>query len=129
MWGFAVVGLLAIVGASWLLLSSRSQLLGHFPYRGPTTHKVIALTFDDGPNEPYTSQIADYLRSQGIHATFFQVGQCVERHPLVSRRLSQDGHVIGNHSMTHRFGHYLTQPRYRQELARCQDVIATQIGH
>jgi len=88
----------------WVMCSSYSQLLGRFPYRGTDSGnagKRIALTFDDGPNEPFTTEIADFLAEHGIRATFFQVGACVERFPEVSRRLLADGHVIGNHSATH----------------------------
>jgi peptidoglycan/xylan/chitin deacetylase (PgdA/CDA1 family) len=90
-----------LAGTYWALMSPYSQLLGAFPYRGATGEKVVALTFDDGPNEPYTSQIADFLDERGIHATFFQVGRCVERHAAVTSRLAADGHVIGNHSYSH----------------------------
>ena len=69
---------------------------------------MVALTFDDGPNEPYTSQIADILAATGIRGTFFQVGVCVQRHPETTRRLYEAGHVIGNHSFRHRFGTYLS---------------------
>ena len=129
MWIFVVIAALAVVAAIyWLWMSPWSQVLGRFPYRVPTERRLIALTFDDGPNEPYTSQIADYLRSEGVKATFFQVGRCIERFPEVTRKLHEDGHVIGNHSMVHRFRHYFIQPRYRDELESSQDVIATHLG-
>jgi peptidoglycan/xylan/chitin deacetylase (PgdA/CDA1 family) len=82
-------------------MSPYSQMLGTFPYRVWTEEKVVALTFDDGPNEPYTSQIADCLDRRGIRGTFFQVGKCVERHPDVTGRLASAGHVIANHSYSH----------------------------
>ncbi|HZE37196.1 MAG TPA: polysaccharide deacetylase family protein [Stackebrandtia sp.] len=91
----------------WLCMSPYSQALGRFPYRGRTRQRVVALTFDDGPNEPYTSQIADYLDAQGIRATFFQVGKAVARHPDVTRRLLDGGHVIGHHGNAHDFPVYL----------------------
>ena len=92
----------------WLCMSPRSQVLGPFPYRGPADEKTIALTFDDGPNEPFTSELADLLGERGIRATFFQVGRAVLRQPEVTSRLAADGHVIGNHGFTHEFTNYLT---------------------
>jgi peptidoglycan/xylan/chitin deacetylase (PgdA/CDA1 family) len=95
-------GLGVAVGASyWTLMSPYSQLLCEFPYRAWTQPSLVSLTFDDGPNEPYTSQIADFLDRRGIQGTFFQVGKCVERHPDVTERLASAGHVIGNHSYSH----------------------------
>jgi peptidoglycan-N-acetylglucosamine deacetylase len=125
----AVVGIpAALAGAYWLCMSPWSQVLGRFTCRVAAKDRVIALSFDDGPNEPYTSLIADYLREQQVTATFFQVGSCVARHPEVARRLAADGHVIANHSMTHRFRHYLSQPRYRREIELSQAVITNAVG-
>ena len=67
-----------------------------------SSQKVIALTFDDGPNEPYTSQILDILDSYGVRATFFVVGENVEYYPEVAMRIVAEGHVLGNHSYTHK---------------------------
>jgi peptidoglycan-N-acetylglucosamine deacetylase len=106
--GLAAAGSTGVVGvAYWLLMSPWSQVLGPFPYRAPGVDKVVALTFDDGPNEPYTSAIADFLDLRGVKATFFQVGRAVVRHPEVTIRLAESGHVIGHHGYAHRFGRYL----------------------
>ncbi len=61
----------------------------------------IFLTFDDGPNEPYTSQILDVLKAHDARATFFVCGMGVERFPLVTRRILDEGHSIGNHAYSH----------------------------
>lgn len=61
----------------------------------------VFLTFDDGPNEPYTSQILDILKEFGIRATFFVCGKNIERYPEVTKRIVYDGHAIGNHTYSH----------------------------
>ncbi|MBW7899653.1 Peptidoglycan-N-acetylglucosamine deacetylase [Candidatus Brocadiaceae bacterium B188] len=61
----------------------------------------IFLTFDDGPNEPYTSQILDILKDFGAKASFFVCGRCVEHSPGVVQRILNEGHSIGNHSYSH----------------------------
>jgi len=66
-----------------------------------TQEKLIALTFDDGPNEPYTSQVLEILREDGIHATFFLIGKNVQVSPETAKKIAEDGHVIGNHSYSH----------------------------
>ena len=63
--------------------------------------KMIALTIDDGPADPYTSQMLDELKQYDVKATFFLIGQNAERYPNLVRRIWNEGHEIGNHSFTH----------------------------
>ena len=113
----------------WLMFSSYSQTICPFPFRRrPGGDRVIALTFDDGPNEPYTTQIADFLHDNGIAATFFQVGRCVERFPGVTARLIQQGHVVGNHSWSHAMGRCIGPRAQRMETTRTQDLLTRTIG-
>jgi len=111
-----------------VLMSPYSQLLGSYPYRGPRSRPEVAITFDDGPNEPYTSQIAALLSTRDIKATFFQVGACVERFPTVTAELAAAGHVIGNHSLSHRFGTYLVPGRFGREVRRTQELLGDRLG-
>jgi peptidoglycan-N-acetylglucosamine deacetylase len=123
------LSLVAILGAAyWLLMSPFAPSSRDYPYHGPAAERVVALTFDDGPNEPYTSQILDILAARGIRATFFQVGRCVERHPEVARRAFDAGHVLGNHSLSHRFGTYLRPRAYEREVARTQRILTRVTG-
>jgi len=115
-------------GVYWACVSPRSQLLGSFPSRGGRADRVVALTFDDGPNEPYTSQIGDLLAGENICATFFQVGRCTERHPATASRLIGQGHVIGNHSYSHRLARCIRPAAQRHETRRTQDLLAAAIG-
>jgi len=64
----------------------------------------VYLTFDDGPTEELTGWILSFLRSQGIKATFFCVGENAKNHPLLMTEIINDGHVIGNHTMRHEKG-------------------------
>ena len=61
----------------------------------------VALTFDDGPDAHYTARILDILQAEGVPATFFVVGEYVERYPETVKRIFNDGHLIANHSRTH----------------------------
>ena len=125
-WFLAVAVLAGII--YWLFLSPYSQIFGKFPYKIKTEHKVVARTFDDGPNEPFTSQIIDYLDSKNIKATFFQVGKCIERYPETTSKIFRSGHTIGIHSFSHRFGTYFSQPTYSAEIERTNALIKKQIG-
>jgi len=120
--------LVAALGAYWVLMSPYSQAFGNYPYRGDASERVVALTFDDGPNEPYTSQIVEYLNSRNIRATFFQVGHCVERSPETTARIDASGHVIGNHSLTHRFSTYLRPARFEREVQQTQEILRRTLG-
>ena len=74
---------------------------GDLVYYVPVDSKVVALTYDDGPNEPYTSALLDVLKENGAKATFFLIGTNAEVRPAVAQRILSEGHGIGNHSYTH----------------------------
>ncbi|MGI3781913.1 MAG: polysaccharide deacetylase family protein [Janthinobacterium lividum] len=127
---------LAIGTAYWAGFGPRTQMWGAFPYRasaatdvasspreGLGAERVVALTFDDGPNEPWTGRLLDVLAAKGVRATFFQVGRCAERFPSTTRRVVDEGHVLGNHSLNHAFTSYLRDPHQRDEVARAQEVL------
>src|ERR1700728_5087344 len=61
----------------------------------------VALTFDDGPNDPYTQQLLDLLDRRQVRATFFLMGSYVRRHPEIARAIHEGGHLLGHHTMTH----------------------------
>ena len=61
----------------------------------------VALTFDDGPNPPRTDQVIEILNSRGARGTFFVLGKWVKRWPEAFMRISEGGHVVGNHSYLH----------------------------
>lgn len=61
----------------------------------------IALTFDDGPHPVYTAQILDGLKERGVTATFFVLGENIEGNEELLERMSQEGHLIGNHTYNH----------------------------
>ncbi|MDF7799736.1 polysaccharide deacetylase family protein [Pontiellaceae bacterium B1224] len=63
-----------------------------------TDQSVVALTFDDGPNPPYTEQLLQTLEEKQVKATFFLIGQEVTAHPETARQILNNGHEIGGHS-------------------------------
>lgn len=62
---------------------------------------LIALTFDDGPNDVYTPQLLDVLAKHDVKATFFVMGAYVDEYPEVARRIVEEGHIIANHTYSH----------------------------
>lgn len=65
--------------------------------------KTMYLTFDDGPSEENTNAVLDILKKHNIKATFFVVGENVEKHPDVARRIVEEGHTIGIHCNNHAY--------------------------
>jgi peptidoglycan/xylan/chitin deacetylase (PgdA/CDA1 family)/GT2 family glycosyltransferase len=83
-------------------ISPRSRFYGKVCSNGDRKRPRIALTFDDGPNEPYTSDVLSILEQYRIKATFFVIGQNARRYPETCQRIVAAGNVIGNHSYHHR---------------------------
>jgi peptidoglycan/xylan/chitin deacetylase (PgdA/CDA1 family) len=121
-------GALGLLGAGlgWGLFHPRSALFGPVLWRGPGDRAAVALTFDDGPHPEYTARIAEALSKEGAPATFFCLGQRVERHPGLATALHRAGHGLENHSFSHGTGRDLFQTeRLRTDLQRCQEVIVS----
>jgi peptidoglycan-N-acetylglucosamine deacetylase len=66
-----------------------------------TSQRVVAITFDDGPNPVYTPQILEIFSEARGKATFFMIGEQMKNHPEVVRQVAELGHEIGNHTFTH----------------------------
>ena len=96
----AILGFAAFEGYR-LVENPSNQIFGKTLVSGPKDARVIALTYDDGPNPPYTDQILKVLRSEHVHATFFVVGRAVAAYPQVVRAEVAGGHAIGNHTWSH----------------------------
>ncbi|MCY0869520.1 MAG: polysaccharide deacetylase family protein [Firmicutes bacterium] len=73
---------------------------GVFSYVGPH-RKIVALTFDDGPDDVYTPQILQVLRKLHVRATFFVIGEHVRAYPRIAQEIVREGHAIGNHTWDH----------------------------
>jgi len=70
-------------------------------YKVNTQEKIVALTFDDGPDPIDTPDVLDILKEKNVRATFFVLGKAAQENPSLLKRLVMEGHEIGNHSFTH----------------------------
>ncbi|MFP4093593.1 MAG: polysaccharide deacetylase family protein [Cyclobacteriaceae bacterium] len=86
----------------------------------------LYLSFDDGPVPEVTPFVLETLARFDAKATFFCVGENIERHPEVFRQLSRLGHRIGNHTYHHLNGWQHKNQPYLRDIARCQQVIEEQ---
>ena len=85
--------------------------------------KVVALTFDDGPHPPFTSQVVAILRDMYASATFFMIGEKAENHPDIVSEVHTGGFQIGNHSYTHAGLDQLTEEQIVQELDKGRNAV------
>jgi len=100
--GLAALGISVVGGAIHGAFHRNSFVFGPALGKIESDRKVVALTFDDGPNPDATPRILDTLREKGVRATFFVLGSHAERRPELVRRISHEGHQIGNHGYFHR---------------------------
>jgi peptidoglycan-N-acetylglucosamine deacetylase len=66
-----------------------------------TSQRIVAITFDDGPNPLYTPQILEIFSEAKAKATFFMIGEQMKKHPEVVKQVAEQGHEIGNHTFSH----------------------------
>jgi peptidoglycan/xylan/chitin deacetylase (PgdA/CDA1 family) len=105
-----------------------NQLFGKTVVSGPADARIVALTYDDGPNPPYTDRILDVLDKEHVHATFFLVGRAVSAYPGVAAREVRDGDAIGNHTWAHDHMIVLDRTHLYDTLARTDAAIYKATG-
>jgi len=124
-----LVAIIVLLVANWLHQSTGPGWREHVVYSVPTASKVVALTYDDGPNLVYTRKILDILDRYHVKATFFMVGKNMDEYPDIVRDVVSRGHVVGNHTYTHPHDIDLdTQGQMIRELDRCEQVIERLTG-
>lgn len=96
---------------------------------GDPKKKQVALTFDDGPDSVYTPQILDVLSQNQVRGTFFLMGNRAKLFPDVVKRIVQEGHVVGNHTMTHPDILKLTTEKTRENISQAEDTLTPLIGY
>lgn len=99
------------------------RLLPSLTWRRKVQEKVVYLTFDDGPHPRITRWVMQELAKYNAKATFFVVGENVERYPDVVDELLAAGHSIGNHTYHHVKGWKMSSDAYLQEIEKCNAVI------
>ena len=85
--------------------------------------KKICLTFDDGPHPYYTEQLLDGLKERGVKATFFVTGEHAVLHPDVIKRMSEEGHTIGNHTYSHMQLKSSNRDAFKEELVKTNEIL------
>ncbi len=113
--------------AGYATMSPGSQLYGRTLTHGRDPGQ-IALTFDDGPNDPHTFHLLDLLAKHNARATFFLIGMYARRRPEIARAILAAGHPIGNHTYSHPNLIFASTGRLREELEDCRKALEDAIG-
>lgn len=114
-------------GYAYAAMWPTSQIFGRTILSGKDVAEV-ALTFDDGPNDPWTGHLLDILDRYQVQATFFFIGRFVRQRPDLARMVRQAGHLVGNHTFTHPVLLFEKPSKVRQELADCNAALEDALG-
>lgn len=118
----------AACAAGYQSMAPTGQWYGRTFIGLPRGSKQIALTYDDGPNDPHTLRLLEVLAKHDAKATFFLIGRFVEQRPDIVREVVKAGHVIGNHTFTHPNLIFVNNGDTRSELERCIRAIQDAVG-
>lgn len=124
--GLGVAGLATVAGYN--TMSPTSQLYGRTFIGRSRGSRVMALTYDDGPNDPYTWRMMEVLERHGVKATFFLIGQFVRQKPEIARALVDAGHVVGSHTWDHPNLIFCSKTEVRRQLEQTQKAIFDATG-
>ena len=97
-------------------------------WRGRTTERRIALTFDDGPDPAWTPRVLDVLAGRDVRATFFVIGERAAKSPELIRAMQSAGHEVGNHSWSHPSLWLCAPPRTAEEIGRTHELLTDLTG-
>jgi peptidoglycan-N-acetylglucosamine deacetylase len=83
----------------------------------------VYLTFDDGPIPEVTPWVLDQLKTHNAKATFFCIGDNVQKHPEIFKRIIAEGHTIGNHTFNHLNGWHTETSEYVENVLKCEEIF------
>jgi peptidoglycan/xylan/chitin deacetylase (PgdA/CDA1 family) len=123
--GFAAA---AAVAAGYQSMAPTGQWYGRtFTGLKPGT-KQLALTFDDGPNDPHTLRLLEVLARHNVKATFFLIGRYMKQRPDIARELVRAGHIVGNHTFTHPNLIFASARQTAMQLRDCEQALTDAVG-
>ena len=118
----------AAVTAGYQSMAPTGQWYGRTFIGLPRGQRQLALTYDDGPNDPHTLRLLQVLASHDVHATFFLIGRYVRQRPDIAREIAAAGHAIGNHTFTHPSLIFKSTAQVRRELSDCHSALEDAVG-
>jgi len=126
--GLTAVSAAAAAAAGYQSMAPTGQWYGRTFTGLARGSRQIALTYDDGPNDPYTQRLLEVLAGHGVQATFFLIGRYVRQRPDIVREIVQAGHVVGNHTFTHPLLIFKGETEIRQQVSECRAALQDAVG-
>ena len=117
-----------VIAAGYQSMAPTGQWYGPTFTGLPRGFNQIALTYDDGPNDPHTLRLLEVFARHNVRATFFLIGKYVRQRPGLAREIVAAGHVVGNHTFTHPLLIFKRASEIRRELADCRSALQDAIG-
>ncbi|MEO5570768.1 MAG: polysaccharide deacetylase family protein, partial [Bacteroidia bacterium] len=105
----------------YLLRNFYRQLIWNFP----TEEKILYITFDDGPISEVTPFVLEQLKKYNAKATFFCIGENIEKHPEIFKQIKEQGHTAGNHTYHHLNGWKVNDQLYFESVERARAFVGT----
>jgi peptidoglycan/xylan/chitin deacetylase (PgdA/CDA1 family) len=119
----SAASLAAAATAAYQSISPTAQWYGQTFTGLPRGSRQIALTYDDGPNDPHTPRLLEILAKHNVPATFFLIGRYVQQRPDLAREIVKARHIVGNHTFTHPLLTFKDESEIKRELASCQAAL------
>ena len=104
------------------------KIVPSFVWSFPNKENIIYLTFDDGPTPIITEWVLQELNKYQAKATFFCIGNNIEKHPDIFEKVITKGHTIGNHTFNHLNGWKTSTEDYLEDVLLCQSAIGCQLS-
>jgi len=130
MGGFAFGAGLAVaaVAVGYQSMAPRGQWYGRTFTGLKAGTRQLALTYDDGPNDPHTFRLLEVLARHNVRATFFLIGRYVKQRPDIAREVVRAGHVVGNHTFSHPNLIFVSARHTREQLVDCEQALTDAVG-
>lgn len=113
------------VKTNWFIKRAFPGFVWHLPGSGKTVH----LTFDDGPTPEVTEWVLDVLKQHSVKATFFCIGNNIQKNPEIFQKIIDEGHSIGNHTFNHLNGWKTDNSTYFNNIIATENIIAAGSPH
>ena len=123
-----VASVAAASAAGYQTMAPTGQWYGRAFSRLTRGSKQLALTYDDGPNDPYTLRLLEVLARHDVKATFFLIGRYVKQRPDIVCELVKAGHVVGNHTFTHPLLIFKSAAEIKRQLKDCDRALTDAVG-
>jgi peptidoglycan/xylan/chitin deacetylase (PgdA/CDA1 family) len=99
------------------------KIFSNYTWDIPNTENKVYLTFDDGPIPVITEWVLEVLKTHDAKATFFCIGDNINKNSEIFKKIITEGHAIGNHTFNHLNGWKNTTAAYLENFKRCEEMI------